>query len=153
MTFKFKKARKPFDKISVPGFPQHQLPGEPEQLLGSVRGMTASAPEERLARALDKKGIQYEFRYVVGAPKGLPGWKELDFIASIGGLLYTMEVDTAFTHRSKEFADVLHDAIVLNDFDLNAMGEVFPHVIHVDGDTDLANLTNAEQFVRRQFGR
>ena len=118
-----------------------------------VKDMDASAPEERLARALDKAGINYYFRWTVGAPRGLPGWKEVDFIISSGGLIYATEVDTAFTHRTKANADVLHDAIILNDRNLNEMGTLYPQVLHADGDSELANKTNAESYVKQRFGK
>lgn len=150
-TFKFKVPRQG-PRIPLPSRPRLAREDE-EVLVGEVKGMKASAPEERLAKELDKAGIQYEFRYVVGAPKGLPGWKELDFLVSSGGLLYALEVDTAFTHMSKENADKLHDAIIQNDRNLKELGELWPEVIHVDGDSDLSAKESARQFVKRQFGR
>lgn len=151
MAFKFRKQRKP-PKLPLPSFPSLQPRVQPEELLGHVDGIQASAPEERLARALAKNKKGYKFRLTVGAPRGLPGWKELDFVVESQGVLYAVEVDTAFTHRQKENADVLHDAIVMNDPELKTMGTFFPRVIHVDGDSDLASLTNAESYVKRQFG-
>jgi hypothetical protein len=102
---------------------------------------------------LDESKIQYIFRYVVGAPKGLPGWKELDFLVYSGGEIRAVEVDTAFTHRNKQQSDVLHDAIVLNDRAINSMGELYPTVMHVDGDSDLADKDKARKFVQRNFTR
>jgi len=153
MTFKFKVPNKTWAKINTPGFPSLAPTDQPEQLTGQVMQMDASAPEERLARALDEVGIPYLFRYVVGAPKGMPGWKELDFVIQTKGLLYALEVDTAFTHRAKENADVLHDAIVLNDFQLKTMGLMYPKVFHADGDTELSTRENAKQYVKQQFGK
>jgi hypothetical protein len=63
-----------------------------------------------------------------------------------------MEVDTAFTHRGKESADVLHDAIILNDPTLQTMGQFYPQVIHADGDYDLATHSNARRYIRTLFG-
>lgn len=120
-------------------------------LMGEVDGFQASAPEERLARALRKKNLQFQFRMTVGAPRGLPGWKELDFIVWSSGMLYAVEVDTAFTHRQKENADVLHDAIILNDPELQAMGTFYPKVFHADGDHDLADLFGANRWVTFTF--
>lgn len=113
--------------------------------------MKASAPEERLAKALDKNGTQYEFRYIVGAPKGMPGWKELDFLIASGGLIYALEVDTAFTHRMKQNSDILHDAIILNDREIQTFGELYPKVTHVDGDSDLVDQESANKFVKNNF--
>jgi len=150
-TFKFKTSRKHFD-FDLPGFPDIASP-EDQPLTGAVQDKQASAGEENLARALDEAGIQYTFRYIVGAPKGLPGWKELDFLISNKGLMYAVEVDTAFTHREKAFADVLHDAIVLNDRDLQSYGELYPQVFHIDGELDLTTKETSRAYVRRTFGR
>lgn len=127
-------------------------PNQPEALTGQVQNQTASAPEERLARAFDKAHVGYQFQYIVGAPKGMPGWKSLDFLASINGMLYAIEVDTAFTHRLKAQTDVLHDAIILNDQNLQQQGEVYPHVFHASGDHELAAQDTADQYVRQTFG-
>lgn len=150
-TFKFKRTRKPVE-LGLPSYQPSAPSEDPEVLLGQVQGMQASAPEERLARALDKQKMSYQFRLTVGAPRGLPGWKELDFVVQAGGILYAIEVDTAFTHRQKENTDVLHDAIVLNDRELQSMGQFYPAVLHVDGDSDLASLENAVKFVKQRFG-
>lgn len=149
--FRFRTSRRasPFPLPSIPRYSEHTE----EPLTGMVNDMEASAPEERLANALTKARIPFYFRYVVGAPRGLPGWKELDFLASHNGILYAMEVDTAFTHRKKQNADVLHDAIVLNDPQIQEMGTVYPQVLHVDGDSDLADSKNSENFVKQRFGR
>lgn len=150
-TFKFKTQRNPV-KMNLPSLPQISA-NEDEPLTGQVQGMQASAGEENLARAYDELGFQYYFRHVVGAPKGLPGWKELDFLVLTKGMLYAVEVDTAFTHRNKEYADVLHDAIILNDRELNSYGTLYPQVFHVDGEQDLSNKNMARAYVRRTFGK
>lgn len=153
-TFRFKMRRGSGWKFPAPSRPQLDINADKEQeaLSGMVRGMTASAPEERLAKALDQAGFQYLFRYSVGAPRGLPGWKELDFAVYAGGLINPIEVDTAFTHRNKAASDQLHDAIVMNDFELNSMGTLAPFVRHADGDSELANMTNARMYVKRNLG-
>lgn len=150
--FQFKIVKRAV-KVDLPSFPSQSADSEPEQLSGEVQGKKASAPEERMAKAFDKAGIQYIFRYVVGAPKGLPGWKELDFVVSANGVMNAIEVDTAFTHRNKQNSDVLHDAIILNDRYLRQMGEMWPQVRHVDGDSDLADQQRADRFVKMHFSR
>ena len=151
MAFKFKIRRNPV----IANLPSRPTLRETEQesLTGSVGDKTASAPEERLARAFDRKGIQYEFRHVVGAPKGLPGWKEVDFVVLTKGMVYLVEVDTAFTHRDKGQSDILHDAILLNDPEMQAYGQLWPRVLHVDGDTDLADEKAGIRYVERTFGK
>lgn len=150
--FRFKIVKRSI-KVDLPSFPAQTSQDEPEQLTGMVQNKQASAPEERMAKALDEAKIQYIFRYTVGAPRGMPGWKELDFVVYSGGLIHAVEVDTAFTHRNKQQSDILHDAIVLGDQALKTMGEVYPTVMHVDGDADLADKDKANKFVQKNFTR
>lgn len=125
--------------------------GEAELLSGTVQDMTASAIEERFARALDKKRKAYQFRYVVGAPRGLPGFKEIDFILENNGQVYAVEIDSLFTHRRKREADRLHDAIVLTELEQEGL-QVYPQVIHVLGDTELVDQQQADATVNKLFG-
>lgn len=138
--------------IDLPSWPGIASETE-EALTGFIGEYQASAPEERYATALTAAGISFQYKWTLGAPRGLPGWKELDFVVQFGGLLYADEVDTAFTHREKQNADVLHDAIVMNDQELKAMGLWWPFVTHIDGDYDLSSFSSARQYVRRRFGR
>lgn len=151
-TFRFRTTSRRFNP-PAPSRPSLVSTAPEEALTGYVNDMKASAAEERLAKALDKANIYYLFRYTVGAPRGLPGWKELDFLISTKGLIYALEVDSAFTHQGKANADVLHDAIILNDRELQAYGTVFPSVLHVDGEAELAGEAEAQAYVKRQFGK
>lgn len=128
--------------------PRLDTGNEAELLAGEVNGMKASMPEERMARALSKFGAPFEFRYTLGAPRGLPGWFEVDFVVPAGGLVYAFEIDTSFTHREKGRADVLHDARVIHELEKQGLS-VFPTIIHVDGESDLVNQKNAERFIKR----
>lgn len=123
---------------------------EAEPLTGSVQDKEASAPEEQLARALDRAGLQYVFRYVFGAPKYAPGWKELDFIV-VDELVYLIEVDTPFTHRGKAQKDMLHDALALNDPTIKRMGQIYPQVLHVNGNDDLVDKNSSDNWVRSRL--
>ena len=149
--FRFRTQR-PKASINLPSIPVISAESD-EELIGEVQGFPASAPEERLAKAFDKAEIQYIFRYTVGGPRGLPGWKEIDFLVLTKGVVYPIEVDTAFTHRGKQASDVLHDAIIQNDKDLQALGQIWPEVLHVDGDTTLANDENAKTYVKMAFNK
>lgn len=125
--------------------------GDPEEVLsGMIGDLKASAPEERFARALHKRGKSFEFRYTMGAPRNLPGWFEVDFILENHGVYHAVEIDTAFTHRSKQRADVLHDARVLNSLKSRGMN-VYPAVTHAMGETDLVDQKSADAFVKRVF--
>ena len=149
--FRFKRKPKGFVPPRAEK-PKYVGDDKEEQLLGEVQGMPASQGEERMARALSKAGIQYQFRYSVGAPRNMPGWKELDFLIQHRGLVYAVEVDTAFTHREKQNTDVLHDAIILNDKYINSLGSLYPKVFHADGESDLVNQQNADNYVKRVIG-
>lgn len=122
-----------------------------EVLSGMVQEKKASAGEERFAKGLNayEKVGGYEFRKAVGGGRNMPGWKELDFLIwDKINMYYMVEVDTAFTHRNKQNADVLHDAILRRELrHLN----LYPTVFHVDGDTDLADQETANETIRRLF--
>ena len=139
-------------KLPAPYRPRIEQGEEAELLEGTVQGMKASKGEERFARALSKITAVdgFQFRYAVGAPKGLPGWKELDFVVVKGGTLYAIEVDTAFTHRDKKASDTLHDAIILKELAKLGM-QLHPIVIHLDGESDLADQSKANQTAKRLF--
>lgn len=120
-----------------------------EALEGQVQGLPASAGEERAGRALAQhERVQaFWFRLPVGGARNTPGWKELDYLVQhTNGLYYLIEVDSAFTHRQKANADILHDAILINE--LEPLG-VFPKVYHVDNERDLADQAMANETFRR----
>ncbi len=146
--------RRPLRKPVLPAPDMPALAAEEVEVLGgTVQGMKASAPEERLAKALEtiESIDQFLFRYTIGAPRGLPGWKELDFLVSARGMTYAIEVDSAFTHAGKSGrSDVLHDAIVLNELEKQGV-QVFPQVIHLDMESDLVDQRLANQTARGLF--
>jgi len=147
---RIRSQRQPRTILPSPYKPRADTGNQPEILEGTVQNMKASAPEERLARALGKQQTDFEFRHTIGAPRGLPGWKEIDFIVPSFGQVYAVEVDTAFTHREKGRADVLHDAIALVELKKEGM-TVYPMVLHVDGESDLATRENATAWVKQRF--
>jgi len=117
-----------------------------EQLTGMVQGMDASDLEERFARALDKKGLDYYFRVAMGG-RGDPGWKELDFLVISNGYHPVEIEDITFIHRGKSSDDELKDAMTM-DF----LKEYNPYpVVHVTnerlGDDDSADLVVREMFL------
>jgi hypothetical protein len=147
---KIRKTRPPKAILPAPHKPRADTGDEAELLTGTVQGMKASAPEERLFNALRKIGISAEFRHTMGAPRGLPGWFEVDALVPVHGIVYAVEVDTEFTHRQKQRADVLHDARVLKSLEGQGM-QVYPSVIHLDGESDLVDQKWALATVKRHF--
>lgn len=146
---KIRKTRTPKVEMPAPPFPVIHSDEGNEILSGEVRGYRASKAEERLANALDKKGISYYFRYTLGAPRGLSGWFEIDFVIQTQSMVYAVEVDSEFTHETKKEKDRLHDAKALQE--LKKFGNLFPQVIHIDGEADLADMKTAEDTVSRLF--
>jgi hypothetical protein len=143
-----KKAKR---KLPAPMRPRLDSGMEAELLSGNINGMKASAGEERFAKALRKIAAVdgFEFRYTT-MPRGLPGYKELDFLVQARNMVYAIEVDTAFTHRDKGRADVLHDAIILAHLEQKGY-QVFATVIHLDGESDLVNQQNADRTAKGYF--
>lgn len=119
-------------------------------LTGAIGDMKASAPEERWARTLNLNRISFEFRLALGAAgRNLPGWFELDFLFPVRGIWHALEVDSAFSHRNKEYKDVLHDAWVLKE--LEYLG-IFPRVHHLDMDQHLASQELSNRTYKEMFG-
>ena len=150
---KIRKMRPPNPIVPAPYKPRLDAGEDGELLTGTVQGKKASAPEERLFNALSEIGITgAQFRYTLGAPRGLPGWFEVDAVVPSRGLVYAIEVDTAFTHRGKSGrGDVLHDAKVLKALGKQGM-QVYPQVIHLDGNSDLVDAKWSLATVKRLFG-
>lgn len=73
-----------------------------EEFTGIVQGKAASDIEERFARALDKKGYDYEFRPVYLGGRNIPGSVELDFMVFVGGQQFAVQIDGEFAHKSAE---------------------------------------------------
>lgn len=137
-------------KMNSPFRPQFSR-DEPELLAGRVQGIKASSIEERFAKALDGRNAKYRFRYTLGAPRGLPGWMEVDFIVYKNGIWHPIEIDTQFTHRDKGRKDVLHDSKVLSELEKQGFA-VFPKVTHIMGEDSLMTQKQAENKVRELLG-
>jgi len=151
---KVPRVRKPRPVLPSPQRPRADTGDQPEILEGTVQNKKASAPEERLAKALNKLPSVdgYNFRQTLGAPRGLPGWFEIDFVVSARGMVYAIEVDSEFTHRNKSGrSDVLHDAKALKQ--LAGQGhQVYPQVIHLNMESELIDQKWADVSAKRLFG-
>ena len=147
---KLTKKRKAWPPLPEPLKPEISDKAPEEMLAGEVNGMKASAAEERAVYAVRKTGSSYEFRRAINAPRYMPGWKELDLLVNSKGLNYAFEIDSEFTHRGKERADVLHDAIVLKALEKEGIS-VYPQVFHIDGESDLVDQKSADRYFRNFF--
>lgn len=83
-----------------PTMPINEVKPDKEVLSGTVRGKKASAPEERLARSLDKFGVGFMFRYVIGQPLAR-GSTEVDFVL-MTPVVQTVQVYGEYAHKSSE---------------------------------------------------
>ena len=87
-----------------------------EQLSGLIGGNKASDIEERFYRALAKNPhiTGTEFRYPVIAGRNQPGQLEVDFVVSIGPLVYAYQVDGDYAHKGigKKQDDARKDELV-----------------------------------------
>lgn len=121
----------------------------PEVLTHQVQGQKASNLEEHLANALDAHNIEYEFQYIHGAPKGLPGYNALDFLIYHGGTYFPTQVDdTTFIHKGTEAHDKVVDIKTMNDLTKEGLNP-FP-IRHITQD-DLGTPEDAERYVRNTF--
>jgi hypothetical protein len=138
MTFKLKKhksKRLPIDQRSAAGDKEKPVA---EVLTGYIQGKpAASQAEERLANALSKdprvSAFEYSMENLV-APKGMPGWKQLDFLVQWEGGRYqaiSME-DETFVHHGPSAA--LVDSMDNMEFvyALNKLGVAIDGVTRLD---------------------
>jgi hypothetical protein len=122
-------------------------------LTGKVQGLKAAQGEERLARVLDikirKRIVQtYYFRTSPGVPKGIVGWKELDFLIIPNGRPLAVSVKGEdFVHRSSasKEQDKLNDIIILAR--LKKLGYDIPNIISVPAEK-LKTQKDAERAVK-----
>jgi len=89
-----------------------------DPLTGQVQGDRASQYEERFARALDKnENVQrFDFLPQYILPRGYGGGIQLDFMVHAGGLLYPIQIDGDWIHRSAEAKarDEFQDTVLNN---------------------------------------
>ena len=100
-------------------------------LTGKIGEEDASDLEERFGRALDAKGLKYEFKAYITSAYTLPSNPyQVDFIVD-DGLLHPTEVDGAFAHKTAEQKeqDARRDA-ELNDT-LGRMG--YLPIVRIEG--------------------
>ncbi len=143
--YRFKKPRPPIPQRFVA--PRSQDPIE--NLSGFVYGIAASDLEERWARALAAKGIDFSFQYEVLTAYGVPGQENVvDFIVW-SGLPYPIEIDGGFSHKTaaQKEEDRVRDALV----DESLKREGCQPVRRVDGKF-LETQEGADQMVQEMFG-
>lgn len=150
MTFRYKTKKKRAAKEPKAVYPQPVA--EVEVLTGKVQNKDATDIEERMARALDKQGIDYEFQASYIAQMSLPGEVRLDFLVFSDGLYYPIQCDGAYAHKSasQKARDRDRDA-VLN----KRLSGLTQPVVRVPSNEylfDLQDQDNADSFVREFFG-
>lgn len=124
----------------------------PEVLTGMVQNKKATAPEERMAKALEGHVDAFVFSYTVGAPKGAPGFNQLDFVVSKQGMIKEIEVDNLWTHRDKQIKDKVHDAFAISELRKIFGDAVWPNVYRAIDSVDLKDQKTANEWVALNIG-
>jgi hypothetical protein len=125
---------------------------EPEQLSGQFRGMKASDIEERFGTALQKSKlvINVMFRIPIGAPRGMPGWNELDFLVeTYTGYRAFQTDDVEFVHLGTSAKDAFTDLKIL--INLQKDGIIIREIEHVKS-TKLTDSKQSNATVRELLG-
>jgi len=125
---------------------------EVEVLTGKVQNKDATDIEERMARALDKQGIAYEFQTSFIAQMSLPGEIRLDFLVFHDGLYYPIQADGAYAHKSatQKARDRDRDAVL--NHRLRGLAQPIVRVPSDEQRYDLTTMDSAQDFVREFFG-
>jgi len=146
--FQFRVAKRPIMLEPAPGIPETR---EEEILLGFVHGKTASALEERFARALDESRLQFIFQYPVYGAYQIPGEEnKIDFMVFDGPVLIPVEPRGGFIHESpskkeldKRRTQILNEALARQGI---------REIIQLDFD-EPRDLDSAREIVRKLFIR
>lgn len=144
MPYQFPKRtkRRPYIKRMRPLYAR-----TPEELYGWVNGLSATQGEERFYRALVKQMDvrNIAFRVPVGAPRGMPGWKELDFFVETYSGFRAIQIDGIdYVHRGTSEEDIIRDLITLKYLSSYNIGIV----THVRAD-ELLTQEDADRVARR----
>lgn len=125
-----------------------------EPLSGQINGLRAAQGEERFARSLNKRMKTgtvrtFYFRSSPGLPKGISGWKELDFeIFLTSGTMAVSVEGAAFVHRgeSKRNQDKLNELLLMER--LAKLGRPVAKIERVF-DYELKDQDGAEKVMKR----
>ena len=149
MTFRYIVKKKRAVKEPKATYPQPVA--EVEVLTGKVQNKDATDIEERMARALDKQGIAYEFQTSFIAQMSLPGEIRLDFLVFSEGY-YPIQTDGEYAHASasQKARDRERDAILNKR--LEGLTQPVTRVPSDEYLFDLQDQDNADAFVREFFG-
>lgn len=123
-------------------------------LTGQVNNLKAAAGEERMARVLNKKinagSVRgFYFRSSPGLPKGIPGWKELDFeIFTMNGTIAVSVEGASFVHRgeSKRNQDLINELLLMER--LRKLGRPVPRIERIF-DYQLKTEADAEKALKK----
>lgn len=83
-------------RVKIPGRPPFERAVKEEEFVGTIAGKKASSKEEwRIAIALDKVGLSYEYQLPIGGGRSVRGGMVLDF------LVYTKPLPTPLLVQGK----------------------------------------------------
>jgi hypothetical protein len=133
--FRYKRARRAETLPSIEVFPPAPTP---TPIGGTIDGLQARQGEINLFQAAYRTGAvqSHIFRMSVGAPKGLPGWKELDFLflTKAGNYVGIQVKDYEFVHHGEAATaeDLSDDAYILQELTKEGINLEGNKVISVD---------------------
>jgi len=141
-----KNKSKPFKK-------RQKFSREVETLTGEVQGKPAAEGEERFAKTLRKRNLQFWFNInPTNVPKGKPGWLTLDHLVKTRFGFRAFEIDDLeFIHKGqrKKAEDALKDERRLDG--LNRKGYNIRKIEHIDN-AKLKTQESSDETGQRLFG-
>jgi hypothetical protein len=138
-SFRYSRSKKaPLTALTV----KQEMPVETEEYTGIIDGLEAKHGEENLFKQAYKTGavMGHWFRVSIGAPRNMPGWKELDFLFLLktGEYVAIQVRDYEFVHKGLEAegSDMASDMFVLQELAKEGISVRGNSVISID-DNDL----------------
>lgn len=98
-----------------------------EGLTGFINGEKASDIEERFARSLWKRNIEFTFQqHYFGPAKNTPGAIQVDFMVSLGAMWTPVQIDGEIAHRTvmQRMEDKIKDSRLNAYFSRNGINNV-----------------------------
>jgi hypothetical protein len=149
MAFKYKKLRRAIDR-----FPSHKpkIANEGEEpLSGYFAGLPAKRDEEFFMQEASRMPSvrNVEFRMAIGAPKGLPGWLELDGLLETYSGYRAFEIDDmSFVHLGQREDAETKVKDLRRIEGLKQKGVFVDKIEHLDA-ADLTTREQARQLLRK----
>ena len=153
--FHFKSPRKHREHLPIPDVAQPV--DDVAAYSGQIDGMKAAKGEENFLKGAFKTGLvgQYSFRVAVGAPRNMPGYKELDFLlqTKAGEYVAVQIRDYDFIHHGivATAKDQASDAFIIQELGKQGIN-VRMNKIYSVSDDDLTTIEDARKKAEEVLG-